>query len=348
MLSPLAGRDAHATLDSATLGASILAMLQTEPRFAALSPKFSILLDGGERLAELAHPHDIWLSALPGRPNGPWLAAGLAGCPPVHASATGPMIAVPATHAVAFVHALLLAFLDLASGADTRMRDLLRHVPAETLLARAQARGSAVPEVDAALDNWRRAPADPLLRFGIHAERDPELGYVGGQPPLGRLDGAQWLAVATLADSLGLATLRITPWQGLLLPGIARAALPHALARLRALGFVCDASAPLAGVVACAGSTGCARAQADTKGDALRLAASLTQATDIHLSGCGRSCAQAHAAAHTLLAVAPGRYDLYRRDAEAGFGSVVARHITIDQAAARLGGTRQLQEAPDA
>ncbi len=84
---------------------------------------------------------------------------------------------------------------------------------------------------------------------------------------------------------------------------------PAALASLAALGVVCTADAPLAHLVACTGSTGCARALADTKADALRaLAARLaehgTAPLELHLSGCPRACAAALARAPlTLLAV---------------------------------------------
>ena len=54
------------------------------------------------------------------------------------------------------------------------------------------------------------------------------------------------------------------------------------------------------------------------------------------------------AAAHTLVAVAPAHYDLYRRDATAGLGAPLARHLTIDQAAVRLMDARHSQDTTDA
>ncbi|MGV4696990.1 precorrin-3B synthase, partial [Burkholderia pseudomallei] len=120
-------------------------------------------------------------------------------------------------------------------------------------------------------------------------------------------------------------------------------------ARLAALGFVCDAAAPLAHIVACAGSRGCARSPADTKAHALALAARLAAPVDVHVTGCARSCALPHAAAHTLVASAASRYDLYRRDGATGFGRAVARQLTIDQAADALArGARPSQDDLDA
>ncbi|NIF67889.1 precorrin-3B synthase, partial [Burkholderia sp. Cy-647] len=90
----------------------------------------------------------------------------------------------------------------------------------------------------------------------------------------------------------------------------------------------------------CAGSTGCARAQADTKADAQALAARLAEhgaaPLELHLSGCPRACAQPWPAAATLLAVDPGRYDLHRRDGGSGFGRPASRQLPIGKPAAML------------
>ncbi|WDD94182.1 precorrin-3B synthase [Burkholderia sp. FERM BP-3421] len=350
LLSPTAGRDPHALLDSAALAGPLLAMLQSEQRLAALSPKFSLLLDGGERLAALDHPHDLWLSALLDARGERWLAVGLAGCPPRAGApdARPALAAIRPEHACAFTHALLCAFVALAPPDVTRMRALLARESAEALLAHAAAHTPHTWRRDPELHAWRRPDPDLARRFGIHPEHTPDTCHVGAQAPLGRLDAAGLRALAGLAAQDGDGTLRITPWQGVLLPGVPRAAAGRVLARLHALGFACDPAQPLAHLVACAGSAGCARALADTKQDARQLAARLARARDVHLSGCARSCALPHPAAHTLLAASPGHYDLYRRDGTTGFGRVLARHLTIDQAALHLDGAGQLQDFTDA
>ncbi|MCG3102567.1 hypothetical protein MAQ58_24640, partial [Enterobacter sp. DRP3] len=57
LLSPLAGHDPAALVDSHALAVPLLDMLANEPRRGELSPKFSIQLDGGEAVAALDHPH---------------------------------------------------------------------------------------------------------------------------------------------------------------------------------------------------------------------------------------------------------------------------------------------------
>lgn len=342
MVSPVAGLDPAALIDTRAPAQAILAMLMAEPRFAQFSPKFALMLDGGERLGMLEHPHDIWLAAVPSaHPSEDEEAAvrfgfGLAGRPSSGAGLAPLLGTVLPEQVPAFVRALLHAFLDLAEPGQQRMRELLVSHSGEQLLRQAC---TYMDFPIAPAPHWQRAPADPMLRFGPHRQRDADHWWIGAQPPLGRLDTSALRALAQLAREVSAsATLHMTPWQGVLLPNVARADVDRAVSTLSRLGFACTGYEPLARVIACAGSAGCARGLADTKSDALALAQHLGDAREVHLSGCPRSCAAAHRAAHTLLAVAPGAYDLYQRDDSAGFGTCVARHLSIEQAAGKIAG----------
>ncbi|WP_460902901.1 precorrin-3B synthase [Paraburkholderia jirisanensis] len=388
MLSPAAGRDPAALIDTQPLAEDILTLLRSEARFAALSPKFALQLDGGERLTMLGHPHDIWLAALPCE-DGPRLAFGLAGTIPVAPHQQTALAAVRPAQVPALVRALLDTFIELATPEMTRMRDLLAQHPAEALLERAAARLDFALLRGPQIAAWRRTPADAALRFGVQPQRESAseagrlsehpsghlpgrpfthasgasraLSQVGGQPPLGRLDAATLRELATLAREAGNGTLRITPWQSVLLPDVPENHAQSALARLAALGFACERAQPFARLIACAGSSGCAKGLADTKADAAQLARSLPAAAEVHLSGCVRSCAAAHPVPFTLLAVAPGRYDLYQRtepladprtgaplpQATRSFGTCVACNLTIDEAAPLLQ-PRPARSFPDA
>ena len=105
------------------------------------------------------------------------------------------------------------------------------------------------------------------------------------------------------------------------------------------VGLLSHAAEPLVRISACTGASGCAKALSETKADAVALAALLGPGApaSVHLTGCPRSCALAHTAPATLLACAPGRYDLYQRDPRLpGFGALRATDITLNEAGAML------------
>ncbi|WP_150786088.1 precorrin-3B synthase [Pseudomonas fluorescens] len=329
MLSPSAGIDRQMLFDTRDLARRILATLQGHAPFHALSAKFAVQLDGGESLAMLEHPHDLWLSAVE-HEGERRLAFGLAGCPTDRPAGS---VALEDGHAV--VVAVLELFLELAAPEQTRMRHLLSSVPAAEFLARLAERVPFEP-----VANWQRSLNSSVLHIGAHPQAQAGHVYVGAVPPLGRLDCAMLRGAARLAQEYGDATLRFTPWQSLLLPNIRSENAAEVIRRLHQLGLLCEADQALSRLIACTGSTGCDKGLADTKGDALQLAALLqghAQVSNVHLSGCSRSCAAAHVAPVTLLAAGPGHYDLYFRDArQPGFGALHARNLTIEAVGALL------------
>ncbi|AZF45872.1 precorrin-3B synthase [Pseudomonas sp. R2-7-07] len=318
MLSPSAGIDPQMLFDTRPLAGQILATLENHPRFHELSAKFAVQLDGFEALAMLEHHHDLWLSAFE-QAGETLLAFGLAGCPGLNA----PLAAVRLDQGHALVVAVLEAFLDLATPEQTRMRQLV----VDNLLSRLR-----LPLLPA--DGFNRPASSASGHPGSYPQRQQGRFYVTAAAPLGRLDSAMLKGAAQLACEYGDATLRFTPWQGVLLPNLTQPGV--VTEQLAQLGFLCAADQPLARLIACTGSSGCGKGLSDTKADAVQLAG-LQPGHDVHLSGCPRSCAAAHTAPVTLLAVSPGHYDLYFRDAaHPGFGRLHARTLSIDAAGALL------------
>ena len=327
LLSPAAGLDPQALLDTRPLAAALLNLLQNTPALHGLSAKFAIQLDGGEALAMLEHRHDIWLSALPGTPAR--LALGLAGCP-----GDPPLGVIDAEQTVALVEHLLRLFLDLADNEHNRMRQLLSVMTPNQLLQQLQTR---LPfAVQAPPTDWQRTAASQRAPIGIYPQQQAGLRMVAAGARLGRIDAAQLRALADLAEHYGDASLRLTPWQGLLLPNIPEHSADPLLHALAELGLLTDAQHPLSNLIACTGSAACGKGLADSKADALHLAERLRTSTarpQVHLCACPRSCAAAHTAPFTLLASSAGHYQLYQRTPEAaGFGQLQASAMTIDEA----------------
>ncbi|WP_085684986.1 MULTISPECIES: precorrin-3B synthase [unclassified Pseudomonas] len=326
MLSPAAGIDRQMRFDTRPLASQILETLQSHPRFHGLSAKFAVQLDGGEALAMLEHPHDLWLSAFEERGD-TLLAFGLAGCP-----TDRPLAAVALADGHALVVAVLELFLDLARPEQTRMRHLLDECPVPVFLEKLAQRINLQIATD-----WQREAGSEGLHINIHPQQTAGLVYVGVAPALGRLDPDMLRGAAQLARTFGDGSLRFTPWQSLLLPNVREADAVRLIDALGRLNLLTQTEDPLSHLIACTGANGCGKGLADTKHDARLLAALLPHAMDVHLSGCPRSCAAAHRAAVTLLAVGPGHYDLYFRDAALpGFGALHAHNLTIEAAATLL------------
>ncbi|WP_232792423.1 hypothetical protein [Actinacidiphila yeochonensis] len=112
-------------------------------------------------------------------------------------------------------------------------------------------------------------PAGPAPRPGL--VRDPAApgsAALSVLAPLGRLTPDQWRALADAASRTPAGELRLTPWRGAVVPAVPADRAPAELAVLAAAGLVTDESSPWAGVGACTGRPGCAKALADVRADA--------------------------------------------------------------------------------
>ncbi|KXF77458.1 hypothetical protein ATN84_08755 [Paramesorhizobium deserti] len=410
MVNPTAGIDEALAFDTLPLAERLLETLQTTPAYHALSPKFSILLDGGEACAMVRHTSDIWLAATE---DGKAFAFGFASCPPVAPKsdmACGPLIRpfgppsprwgeegadgnaatplslgrggeptglasgkpedrlcepvrepsnpppaeireelralgiVAAENAHALITNLLDLFLEISAEYPgiVRMKHLLAAMPASDILERLRPRLAFTIE---AASEWRRAAPRSFAHLGTHSQRQREFSYAGAAVPLGRLTPQDMRALAEIAAQANGGQIRLTPWQSVLLPDIATGRAAGILERMRAIGFADDPGDPLASMIACSGSTGCASALADTQGDGAKLAQLLknSEAMPVHLTGCAKSCASIRPAPATLVAKEPGRYDLFLRKptGPTRFGRLLAANVTIEEAARLLNAYRQ-------
>lgn len=240
-------------------------------------------------------------------------------------------------NAPALITGLLDLFLELSATRPgvTRMKHLLAEMPASEVLDRLKTR-LAFPVAPAT--DWHRAAPRPFAHLGVHPQRQEGLAYAGAAAPLGRLTPKRLRAIAHIAAEANGGQIRLTPWQGVLLPDIVAAQAPSVLERLSATGLIGEPGHPLAGIITCSGSTGCVSALADTQADAAKLAGLLDEAAPVHLTGCPKSCAAIRPAPATLIAVGEGRYDLFLRHpaGPSRFGRLLAANITIEEAALLL------------
>ncbi|MEV4329195.1 cobalamin biosynthesis protein CobG [Streptomyces sp. NPDC049597] len=123
---------------------------------------------------------------------------------------------------------------------------------------------------------------------------------------LGRMRVAQWRLLARTAETYGTGELRVTPWRGVVLPGVSGALLPA----LADAGLVTGPDSPWVGVGACTGRPGCAKSLADVRADATARVAAGAGGLPVYWSGCERRCGHPRGAWVDVVATGEGRYDL--------------------------------------
>ncbi|MFC9858513.1 MULTISPECIES: precorrin-3B synthase [unclassified Streptomyces] len=148
----------------------------------------------------------------------------------------------------------------------------------------------------------RVGPVGPAVHRGLPpAAHPPAPGPVYGPHgltalcagvPLGRLAPAQWRLLTDVARR-GSGELRLTPWRGVVLPGLAEADAAEALRTLAGAGLITGPDSPWTGVGACIGHPGCAKSLADVRAEAGAAVGPLGR-LPVYWSGCERRCGHPH------------------------------------------------------
>lgn len=342
MISPFAGQDDEKG-DIRPLATRVLTTLQMSPSYQTLSPKFCVLIDGGEDVAMVSHPHDLWLSPInPENPTSAY-AFGATGTPPVLAGDQSALGLVGIDSVFELVTAILDLFVEwnIANPDASRLRHMLADIGPDHFIHRVEERlGASLRRAD--LDQWRRTPPQTNGHLGIVKTSNASFQMVGAMPPLGRLNPDLLRNLAAIADHYCSGALQLTPWQSVLFP---RVAIDHAEAALEALhefGLTSDPLEPIATMISCSGSAGCKSALAATQSDGIRLAnllAGKSKMPQIHLTGCSKSCASPLAKPVTLVATSTGRYDIFLQatNGPSRFGKLLASNRTIEESAELIG-----------
>ena len=149
-------------------------------------------------------------------------------------------------------------------------------------------------------------PAGTIDHVGVHRQRDGRY-YVGVAPLSGRVSGSTLAAVATAAERVGSARVRLTPYQKLVVLDVPESEVDGLVTELDSLGLQAKPSPWRRSTMACTGLEFCKLAIVETKARAGDLVAELeerladVQATldtpiSIHLNGCPNSCARVQVA----------------------------------------------------
>ncbi|OYE03807.1 precorrin-3B synthase [Nostoc sp. 'Peltigera membranacea cyanobiont' 232] len=355
MTSPTAGIDSQELIDTRPFVEDWDNYIAAHPALSGLSAKFSVCFDGGGIIRVCDRLNDILFAAVLVNADvyfRLYLSVGAKGQPP---SNTGilltPQQCLPVLAALAEVY---LAHTNTTNKRRLRLLELLNTLGCENYLQEVQQR-LPFPLLDG--ETGKYLIPQPLKEFstilqgegkyqhiGIHPQRQRGLFYIGIVLPLGRLESTQMKGLADLAAKYGSGTLRLTPWQNLLIADIPQQWVDDVQSEITFLGLDFSATNIKSALVACSGNKGCASSATDTKSHALALAEYLeTRLTldcpvNIHFSGCEKSCAHHSKSDITLLGVnfeADGGivegYHVYVGDSKQKFGREIYQYVTFTE-----------------
>ncbi|MEZ2251843.1 precorrin-3B synthase [Microcoleus sp.] len=340
MASPTVGIDRQQLLDTRPLVKDWDDYLQTHLELAELSPKFSVGFDGGESVSIRAIRNDILLAAERRSADSKIvLRLYLNGD-------TG--IIIQESQCISLLAAIASVYLQYTKnkprieGKKPRLRHLLADWGVEKYLEQIQ---HNLPFV---LQQSSIAPSEKSIaryqHLGIHPQQQSGFSYIGIALPLGWLKSQQLRDLANSAQNFGGGTLRLTPWQNLLISDIPNHRLSELEKSIARLGLHSSGTNLDSCLVACAGNTGCASAMTDTQSHALAMVQDLGQKLkidrpiNIHFSGCEKSCAQHSPIDITLVGIQMRQgketiagYDIYAGKTDSPFGRQIFQGVSVDQ-----------------
>ncbi|WP_181373857.1 precorrin-3B synthase [Nostoc commune] len=352
MTSPTAGIDLLELIDTRPFVQSWDDYIAAHPALSGLSAKFSVCFDGGGIIRVCDRLNDILFAAVLFDGNvyfRIYLSVGAKGQPPSDMGILlPPEKCLPVLAALADVY---LAHSNTTSKRRLRLLELLNTLGCENYLQEVQQRLPFSLLCSHLTPNLlgKREEFSTLLQgegkyqhIGIHPQRQKGLFYIGVVLPLGRLESNQIRGLADLATKYGSGTLRLTPWQNLLLTDIPQQWVADVQTEIAFLGLDASATNIKSALVACSGKKGCTASATDTKSHALALAEYLeTRVTldcpvNIHFTGCEKSCAQHSKSDITLLGVSieddtgtVEGYHVYVGDSTQKFGRQIYQYVTF-------------------
>lgn len=321
VVSPLAGLDPTERVDTRDLARRIEAAASV---VGGLPAKTAVLVDGGGALALDPTDADIALVGLE-RTGEPTLGLGMAS--PNGPLWIGTMGSEQAPQIVADLLAAYAALLHEDDADARRVRDLPPSLWLRLMAAVSIAPAPGVPS---------RPPGPRVGLIELGADHVALLLAL----PFGRANADDLDRLSEWSAAFGVGELRLSPWRGFALPGVARKDAPALTQLAAAAGFIVDPADPRLAIAACPGLPACASATTPTRRDAARLAeiARLLIASGgtLHVSGCAKGCAQAKPASLTLI----GHDGAYGIVLDGTSKDAPRQRLGIDDIAQRLGAMR--------
>src|SRR5712691_6939731 len=314
--TPTAGIDPQELLDTREYAREWHYHILNDRSLTGLPRKFNVAFDGAGKIAVLEDTNDIAFAAVEikdgfGVEAGVWFRLTLGGITGHRDFGRDTGVMVKPADATKVADAVVRVFIDHGDRTNrtkARLKYVIDRLGMDKVVELVEEKfGRKLDRVAGdALDP--RPAFDRAGHIGVHAQREPDLRWIGVVLPVGKMTADQMRGLAAVARDFGDGDVRLTVWQNLLISGVATERVAAAQAAIEALGLSIKASAIRAGLVACTGNTGCKFAASDTKRHADEIArwcearVQLDSPVNIHLTGCHHSCAQHYISEIGLLA----------------------------------------------
>jgi ferredoxin-nitrite reductase len=351
MSSPTAGIDRGQLIDTCPLVQELDKYISSHRDLTELPAKFSVGFDGGETVSIFDIHNEILFAAVK-QNSDVYFRLYLSvekNKPPVDAG-----IILQASECLPVAIALIKAYLEgvnlsrkqIECQKKPRLRQILQQWGIDWYLDLvfgylSFSRSRQFPISEHSLQHQKFS----YRHLGIHLQQQEGLSYMGLVIPLGRLTSKQIRQLANLAEVYGDGTLRLTPWQNLLIPNILNSKISNLKIEIDSLGLSYSSNHPCSALVACTGNSGCTSSATDTKSHAFALAKylekrSISNPLNIHFTGCPKSCAQHTLSDITLLGTTIQKgdktvegYHVYigKSDQKEKFGQLLYSNVVFDE-----------------
>jgi ferredoxin-nitrite reductase len=304
--TPTAGIDPRELIDTRPYAREWHFHILNDRALYGLPRKFNVAFDGAGTIPVLEDTNDIGFQAVEvsdgfGVAPGVWFRLALGGITGHRDFARDTGVIVKPQDATKVADAVVRVFIehgDRTNRNKARLKYVLDAWGLEKFLGEVEAKLARKLDRVPAAAAAPRPTFDRTAHIGVHAQKQPDLNWIGVVLPVGRLTAEQMRGLTKIAHDLGDGDIRLTVWQNLLISGVPDDQVSLAEAAIAALGLSTKATSIRAGLVACTGNVGCRFSASDTKRHAEEIArwcearVAIDSPVNIHLTGCHHSCAQ--------------------------------------------------------
>src|ERR1700693_6199370 len=226
--TPTAGIDPQELIDTRAYAREWHYHILNDRSLTGLPRKFNVAFDGAGKIAVLEDTNDIAFAAGEvkdgfGVAPGVWFRLGIGGITGHKDFAKDTGIIVKPADATKVADAIVRLFIetgDRTNRLKARLKYVLDSMGVEKFLIAVE---------DKLGRKLLRAPADAIAvrpkfermaHIGVHAQKQPELNWIGVALPVGKLTCDQMRGLAKIAQDLGDGDIRLTVWQNLLISGV--------------------------------------------------------------------------------------------------------------------------------